>query len=111
MSRSIPSPNNGASASEQILRWLKLSPLPALIFGSFVYTYTVEQKATAAADLAAIAAETKRDLVRREEKMDARLDRLLDAILAVQADQKRAETAADEVATDLAARDTKKENK
>lgn len=73
--------------TDQTKKWLKAAPLPALIItaylllgASFRYTYAVDGRASDADKAAALAVESKREQIRRLERMEEKIDALTEAI-------------------------------
>lgn len=66
--------------SDQIIRWLKVAPLPMLVLGAYVYAYAIDDKAASADKAAAIALATKQEQDTQLKRIEAKLDTLTDAI-------------------------------
>jgi len=71
-------------------KWLQAAPLPALILGAYVYAYAIDDKVAGAQKDAAVAAEQAKQAAETAKGMDAKLDKLLEAVLELKA-QKQAE--------------------
>lgn len=66
--------------SDTILKWVKAAPIPALIIALFVYIYSVDSRAGEADKNAAVAVESKREQVRRLERIEEKVDALTEAV-------------------------------
>lgn len=82
---------------ELIWDWLRKAPLPVVLAISLslsaaigTWVYAVDATATTAAKDAAVAVEGKREQARRLEKIDEKLDKLLEAVVELRAEQKKA---------------------
>lgn len=72
--------------SDNVTKWLKAAPLPALILGAYVYVYAVDEKATQADKNAAVAVATKTEQAERLKRIEEKLDILTEAIAQLNRD-------------------------
>ena len=72
--------------SDNVTKWLKAAPLPALILTIGIYVYAVDETATQADKAAAIALATKTEQAERLKRIEDKLDVLTEAVAQLNRD-------------------------